>query len=85
MKILNQNCSGLRKRPIQEVLTNCIRSNQLDLIVLQETHFPKLRAEEYAWVFGQRWSKKTVDVVGASGGILLVWNANRLYRSSDIL
>lgn len=77
MKILNLNCRGHRRRPVKEFLSNCIRSNNLDLIVLQETHLPKMCAEECVCVFDRGWwCGQDVEAVGASSGILISWNVN---------
>jgi exonuclease III len=78
MKIITWNIRGLNGRSKQRILTDCIKEEILDIIMLQETKCAGMEAEH---IFQRIWKDCSyfyMDAVGASGGLAIIWNPSHI-------
>jgi exonuclease III len=74
MKILTWNIRGLNGRSKQRTLRECIKVENPDLLLLQET---KCAGAEAEIIFQRIWRDCnfiSTDAAGASGGLAILWN-----------
>jgi exonuclease III len=74
MKIITWNIRGLNGRSKQRTLRDCIRVENLDILLLQET---KCAGEEAEVIFRRCWrgcDSLHTDSNGAAGGLAILWN-----------
>lgn len=77
-KIFSWNVRGLGNRDKRVTVGQCI-SKSLDLVCFQETKLSVMNDMIVNDVWGQRTSSwLTLPYWGALGGILLIWNENKL-------
>jgi exonuclease III len=76
MKIITWNIRGLNDRSKQRILRDCIRAENPDVLLLQETKCTGVEAET---IFHRSWHGCDFihsDSAGASGGLAILWNPN---------
>jgi exonuclease III len=74
MKIITWNIRGLNGRSKQRTLRDCIRAENPDVLLLQETKCVGVEAET---IFHRCWrgcDSLHTDSFGASGGLAILWN-----------
>jgi exonuclease III len=74
MKILTWNIRGLNGRSKQRTLRDCIKAENPDMLLLQET---KCAGTEADTIFQRIWRDchfTSTDAAGASGGLAILWN-----------
>jgi exonuclease III len=74
MKILTWNIRGLNGRSKQRTLRECIKAENPDMLLLQET---KCAGAEAETIFQRIWRNCnfiSTDSAGASGGLAILWN-----------
>jgi exonuclease III len=74
MKILTWNIRGLNGRSKQRTLRECIKAENPDMLLLQET---KCAGAEAETIFQRIWRDCnfiSTDSAGASGGLAILWN-----------
>jgi exonuclease III len=74
MKIITWNIRGLNGRSKQKILRDCIKAENPDILMLQET---KCAGAEAETIFQRIWRGcdfVLTDSTGASGGLAILWN-----------
>ena len=86
MKIISWNTRGLGSKKKRRVVKDFLRSEKPDVVMFQET-----KKEECDRRFvGSVWTARNKDwaalpACGASGGILIIWDAKKLSREEVVL
>jgi ribonuclease HI/exonuclease III len=78
MKIVSWNIRGLNGRSKQRILRECIMAEKPEVLLLQET---KCRGAEVDTISQRIWRKCssiTTDSTGASGGLAILWNPDKV-------
>jgi exonuclease III len=76
MKIITWNIRGLNGRSKQRILRDCIKTENPDILMIQET---KCAGAEVEIIFQCIWRGcdfVQTDSSGASGGLAILWNPN---------
>ena len=81
MKIISWNTRGLGSKKKRRVVKDFLRSEELDIVMIQETK----KAECDRRFVGGVWTTRNKDwaalpASGASGGILIIWDSKKLCR-----
>jgi exonuclease III len=74
MKTISWNIRGLNGRSKQRILRECIKTENPDILLLQET---KCSGREAESIFRSSWRDGEFlfqDSVGAAGGLAILWN-----------
>jgi exonuclease III len=74
MKIVTWNIRGLNGRSKQRILRNCIKVEDPDILLLQETKCAGPIVED---IFRRCWRQRKhyhLDSKGAAGGLSILWN-----------
>jgi exonuclease III len=78
MKIITWNISGLNGRSKQRILQDCIKAENPDILMLQET---KSAGTEDETIFQRIWrecNSISTNSKGASGGLAILWNPSNI-------
>jgi exonuclease III len=78
MKTISWNIRGLNGRTKQRILKDCIKEENPDIVMLQETKCAGLEAEH---IFKRLWKDCSyfyLDAAGASGGLAILWNPRHI-------
>jgi exonuclease III len=78
MKIITWNIRGLNGRSKQRILRDCIKAENPDILMLQET---KCAGTEAETIFQRIWrecNSISTDSTGASGGLAILWNPSNI-------
>jgi exonuclease III len=74
MKILTWNIRGLNGRSKQRILRNCIKMEDPDIFLIQETKCAGKTAEDIIKRCWRNCESYQTDSKGASGGLAILWN-----------
>jgi len=74
MKIITWNIRGLNGKSKQRILRNCIKSEDPDILMLQETKYAENMAEEIFKRFCHTCNYIYTDSKGATNGLAILWN-----------
>ena len=85
MKIINWNTKGLGSRQKRRMVKDFLRLENPDVVMIQETK----KMECYRRFVGSIWMVRNKEwaafpASGASGGILIIWDSNKL-RSEEVV
>jgi exonuclease III len=78
MKTISWNIRGLNGKTKQRILKECIKEENPDIVMLQET---KCAGPEAEIIFKRLWkdcSYLHTDAAGASGGLAILWNPRHI-------
>jgi exonuclease III len=78
MKIITWNIRGLNGRSKQRILRDCIRVENPDILLLQETKCVGTEAETIFQCIWRGCEFIHTDSTGASGGLAILWNPNNI-------
>jgi len=74
MKILTWNIRGLNGRSKQRTLRDCIKAENPDMLLLQETKCAGTEADTILQRIWRDCHFTSTDAAGASGGLAILWN-----------
>ena len=80
MKIVSWNCRGLGGSRKVEAIKEIIKSERLDILLLQETKMSNVEAMALSCLFWKNSKGKAVSSKGASGGITTIISGKFLVK-----
>lgn len=84
MKVLSYNCRGLGADAKKAELRDLIKSEQCDVVFVQETKLSGLKENEAASLGGNKdWKGVFKGSEGRSGGLLIAWNSKAFIMRSS--
>jgi exonuclease III len=79
LKFLTWNVRGLGEPLKCDIVKETLRSNHLDLVLFQETKLATLNVLKSSTFLPREFNSYiTLDAAGASRGLMLAWNSNKL-------
>lgn len=84
MYLIAWNCRGLSKNSTMDRCREFIRNHNSFLILLFETRSSTISGPNFARRLGYHWRSSEISSLGFSGGILLLWNSNKVQVTTFI-
>ncbi|WOK98726.1 hypothetical protein Cni_G07438 [Canna indica] len=78
MKCISWNIRGALKKGALAFLWNMVKNNNVDLLILQETHLISSEADDFIFRYRRNWKGEFYQSTGRSGGIIILWRKSAM-------